>query len=65
MRHESLVRSGTWTVRLPVRVRPAVEAIADQERRDPAQVVRLILESALVERGLLPARSTRRPEAAE
>ena len=39
-----------WTVRLEPRVRPLVEAIAREEQRVPAQVVRRLLDSALAQR---------------
>lgn len=36
-----------WLVRLDGRVRPVVEAIARKEEREPAQVVRRLLDRAL------------------
>jgi hypothetical protein len=39
-----------WTVRLEPRVRPLVEAIAREEQRVPAQVVRRLLDHALTQR---------------
>jgi hypothetical protein len=41
-----------WTVKLDARVRPIVEAIAYEEQRDPAQVVRRLVDSALAQRAL-------------
>ena len=37
----------SWVVRLHGRVRPLVEAIAREEEREPAQVVRRLLDRAL------------------
>jgi hypothetical protein len=36
-----------WTVRLDARVKPLVEEIARAEEREPAQVVRRLVNSAL------------------
>lgn len=36
-----------WHVRIPQRLRPAVERIAELEDRHPAQVVRRLLDRAL------------------
>lgn len=39
----------TWTVRLDGRMRPIIEAIARDEEREPAQVVRRLLNRALAQ----------------
>jgi hypothetical protein len=44
--------SGPWTVKLDSRIRPIIEAIAHEEQREPAQVVRRLVDSALVQRAL-------------
>jgi len=41
-----------WTVKLDARVRPIVEAIAHEEGRDPANMVRRLVDSALAQRAL-------------
>jgi hypothetical protein len=41
-----------WIVRLPARIKPAVEAIARQEDRPPTQVVRRLLDAALAQRAI-------------
>jgi hypothetical protein len=41
-----------WTVKLDARVRPIVEAIAHEEGRDPANMVRHLVDSALAQRAL-------------
>jgi hypothetical protein len=44
--------TGKWTVKLDARVRPIVEAIAHEEQREPAQVVRRLVDAALAQRAL-------------
>lgn len=44
--------TGKWTVKLDARVRPIVELIAREEQREPAQVVRRLVDSALAQRAL-------------
>jgi hypothetical protein len=44
--------TGTWTVKMDSRIRPIVEAIAREEDRDPASVVRRLVDSALAQRAL-------------
>jgi hypothetical protein len=39
----------TWTVRIDGSVRPLIEAIAREEEREPAQVVRRLLKRALAQ----------------
>jgi len=39
----------TWAVRLPNRVRPIIEKIAHAEEREPAQVVRRLIDRALAQ----------------
>jgi hypothetical protein len=39
-----------WHVRIPQRLRPSIERIAEQEERHPAQVVRRLLIRALAEK---------------
>jgi hypothetical protein len=51
--------SDTWAVRIPNRVKPMIEAIAREEERVPAQVVRRLVDSALAQRAL-----TQRPPTA-
>jgi hypothetical protein len=41
-----------WTVKLDNRVRPIVESIAREEQREPAQVVRRLVDAALAQRAL-------------
>jgi hypothetical protein len=41
-----------WTVKLDGRVRPIIEAIAHEEQRDPAQMVRCLVDRALAQRAL-------------
>jgi hypothetical protein len=48
--------SDSWLVRIDSRVRPLIAAIAREEEREPAQVVRRLVDSALAQRAL-----TRRP----
>jgi len=53
----------TWTVRLDGRVRPIVEAIARNEEREPAQVVRRLLDRALAQHSSSSAiKAPRAPE---
>jgi hypothetical protein len=48
-----------WTVKLPGRVRPIIEALAFEEQRDAASMVRVLLDRALadraINRGMRPA----------
>jgi hypothetical protein len=48
----------TWTVRLDGRVRPIIEKIARDEEREPAQVVRRLLDRALVQHAVIKAPQT-------
>jgi hypothetical protein len=41
-----------WTVKLDGRVRPIIEKIAHEEGRDPANMVRRLVDSALAQRAL-------------
>jgi hypothetical protein len=43
----------TWNVRVDARLRPLVEQIANEEQREASQVLRRLVVSALVQRGLL------------
>jgi hypothetical protein len=44
--------SGVWTVKLDSRIRPIVEAIAHEEGRDPANMVRRLVDKALADRAI-------------